>query len=112
LTRHHKSCHAGAGEPFELRGEELATAILRVHRPLHLVMELAHSDWLVAVFVPPDCEQIGNRLPAFRACQGCGALFAVGGRRKQGTRRRDALYCDDKCRKAAHARKASARKVI
>lgn len=48
----------------------------------------------------------------FRACQACGELFPVGGRRKQGNRRRDALYCDDKCRKAAHARKASARKVI
>src|SRR5438105_1784417 len=64
LAREHETRHARAGELFELRGEVLATAALWVRGLLHVVMELAQGDRLVAVPFPPDCEQVGDRLPA------------------------------------------------
>ncbi len=42
----------------------LATAALRVQRLLHVVMQMALRNRVLAVAFPPDREQIGERLPA------------------------------------------------
>jgi hypothetical protein len=64
LARQYETGQARARKFFELRGEILATAILRVDRASHIVMEFAYCDWLVAVPLPPDREKIGRRLAA------------------------------------------------
>ena len=64
LAREHESGNARPSKFFELRGTVLATAVLRVQRLSHVVMQMALRNRVLAVAFPPDREQIGERLPA------------------------------------------------
>jgi hypothetical protein len=62
LAREHEPSHAHTGEPFDAGGNVLSPTSLRVQGMPHIVMKLANRDGAVLVHVPPDGNDVGERL--------------------------------------------------
>ena len=54
----------GTRKPPEIAGKELPTAPLRVGDVCYLRMEITNGDRPAAMGLPPDREEVGDRLPA------------------------------------------------
>src|SRR5262245_13216038 len=64
LAGEYKPCHTCAGTLFELRHDILTASVLRVQYPLHIPVQTGVSNWPIAMFFPPDREQIDKDLSA------------------------------------------------
>jgi hypothetical protein len=64
LPRQHKAGHARPGEPFQKGGQVLAAAPLRVRGVPDVLVQLARGHGPIPVTLPPDGEQVRDRLPA------------------------------------------------
>ena len=64
LASENKAGDPDSGESFELGGDKLATAILLVDEMPDIGVDIACSDRMVAVSIPPGGEQFDGGLPA------------------------------------------------
>ena len=63
-----EASNARAGKLLQAHSEILPTAPLRICHFLHSRIELTNGHWLIAMFLPPEGEQVADLLPAPIAC--------------------------------------------